>query len=78
MGARSRIGVWVLAYILHSASDRLAVNTLFLYSKILLNVLGQSVVDFCMAGYRLFLSGSRIEVNVVTTARTKQKTSMAQ
>ncbi len=60
------------------SSDWLAVNTLFLYPKVLLNVLGQSVVDFRMAGYRLFLSGRRIEVNVVASTRTKQNTSMTQ
>ncbi len=39
---------------------RLAVNGLLIDPTILLDVLGQSVVDFCMAGYRLFLTGSSI------------------
>jgi len=57
--------------------QRLAVNGLLFDPKILLDVLGQSVVDLCMAGYRLFLTGSSIEVNVVAAARAKQNAAMA-
>ncbi len=56
---------------------RLAVNGLLFDSKILLDVLVKSVVDLCMAGYRLFLTGSSIEVNVVAAARAKQNSAMA-
>jgi len=59
------------------SSERLAVNSLLFGPKILLDVLSQSVIDFCMAGYRLFLTGSRIEVNVVAAARAKQNAAMA-
>ncbi len=56
---------------------RLVVNGLLFDPKILLDVLGQSVVDFCMAGYRLFLTSSSIEVNVVAAARAKQNAAIA-
>ena len=59
------------------SSEGLAVNSLLFNPKVLLDVLGQSVVDFCMAGYRLFLTGSRIELNVVAAARAKQNAAMA-
>jgi hypothetical protein len=46
-------------------------------AQVSLDVLGQSVIDFCMAWYRLFLPGSGIEINVMAATSTKQNAAVA-
>jgi len=47
-----------------------------LQAQVLLYVLGQGIVDFAVARYGLFLSGSRILIDVVASAVSKKNAAL--